>query len=219
MFDDKYNLTREQNIFLAKKKLVDNIYSSAKLEGINVTFPETQALLDGVNVGRIPLADVEKILNLRDAWKYTLSNIDGTLDLTLVKKVNYYVARNESLAWGTLRTGQVGISGTDYVPPIPDENSCTKKLDEILEQDTSHTEKAIDLFLWLCRAQLFWDGNKRTATIVANKLLISNGNGIFQIKERDLVEFNTKLSSYYTSGKTDDIKQFLYKNVIVGFTV
>lgn len=219
MFDDKYNLTREQNIFLAKKKLVDNIYSSAKLEGINVTFPETQALLDGVNVGRIPLADVEKILNLRDAWKYTLSNIDGTLDLMLVKKVNYYVARNESLAWGTLRTGQVGISGTDYVPPIPDENSCTKKLDEILEQDTSHTEKAIDLFLWLCRAQLFWDGNKRTATIVANKLLISNGNGIFQIKERDLVEFNTKLSSYYTSGKTDDIKQFLYKNVIEGFTV
>ena len=35
---DKYNLTLEQNIFLAKKNLVDNIYANARMEGLNITF-------------------------------------------------------------------------------------------------------------------------------------------------------------------------------------
>lgn len=35
-------------------------------------------------------------------------------------KLNEYIARNEALEWGKLRTGTVGISGTDYVPPVPE---------------------------------------------------------------------------------------------------
>ena len=35
---DKYNMSLEDNIFFAKRKLVDNIYKSANLEGIAVTF-------------------------------------------------------------------------------------------------------------------------------------------------------------------------------------
>jgi len=44
---DKYNLTREQNIFLAKRNIVDYIWKSANLEGITITYPETQSLYDG----------------------------------------------------------------------------------------------------------------------------------------------------------------------------
>ncbi len=39
---DRFNLKIEENIFLAKKLIVSNIYSNAKIEGCNVTFPETQ---------------------------------------------------------------------------------------------------------------------------------------------------------------------------------
>ena len=35
---NKYNLTKEQNIFLANRNIVDNIYSNARMEGINITF-------------------------------------------------------------------------------------------------------------------------------------------------------------------------------------
>ena len=38
--DNKFNLTVEENVFLAKKLLVGSIYSSAKIEGVNTTFPE-----------------------------------------------------------------------------------------------------------------------------------------------------------------------------------
>lgn len=65
--DDKYSLALDQNIFLAKKLIVENIYNSAKLEGCNITFPDTQTILDGVSVANLKMSDVECILNLRGA--------------------------------------------------------------------------------------------------------------------------------------------------------
>ena len=52
---NKFLLTKEQNIFLAKKVLVSNIYNSAKLEGINTTYPDTKTILDGINVQTLKL--------------------------------------------------------------------------------------------------------------------------------------------------------------------
>lgn len=43
---DKFNLTQEQNIFLAKRNIVDSIWKSANLEGITITFPETQVIYE-----------------------------------------------------------------------------------------------------------------------------------------------------------------------------
>ena len=52
--ENKFNLTREQNIFVAKRNIVDYIWKSANLEGIGVTYPETQAIYDGGIVNRKP---------------------------------------------------------------------------------------------------------------------------------------------------------------------
>lgn len=101
--ENKYKLTLEQNVFLAKRNLIDNIYSNARMEGINVTFPQTQTILDGVNVPNLKIDDIECILNLRDAWKYLINNISKEFDLNFICKINEFVARNESLEWGTLR--------------------------------------------------------------------------------------------------------------------
>ena len=40
--ENKYNLTLEQNIFLAKRNIIDNIYANARMEGLNITFPQTK---------------------------------------------------------------------------------------------------------------------------------------------------------------------------------
>lgn len=46
-------LTREQNIFLAKKNFVELVYNTAYIEGCNVTFPQTQTIIDGAVVNGI----------------------------------------------------------------------------------------------------------------------------------------------------------------------
>lgn len=213
--EDKYNLTIEENIFLAKKILVNSIYNSAKLEGINITFPETQTILNGVNVPNVRLDDITCILNLRDAWKEVLNNINEELNLEYICKINSFISRNESLEWGVLRTGQVGISGTNYIPDIPNENDVKENLNKILSIENI-TLRAIKYMLYGMRSQLFWDGNKRTSMIIANKIMIENGKGIITIKEENLLKFNTLLTNYYNTNNEEEIIIFMYNNCIFG---
>lgn len=212
---DKYHLTKEQNIFLAKKVLVSNIYNSARLEGINTTYPDTKTILEGVNVPSLRLDEINCILNLRDAWNFTLSNIDTDITLDFICKVNSFVSRNESLEWGVLRTGKVGINGVDYIPDIPNREDVITNINEILKEENI-TSRSLNLMLYLMRSQIFWDGNKRTAILVANKLLISNGCGIISVKEDDINEFNKLLTEYYNTGNKDKIIPFLYDKCIFG---
>ncbi len=72
--------------------------------------------------------------------------------------------------------------------------------------------------LYGMKSQLFWDGNKRTSTICANKIMIENGNGIIKVPDNKLQEFNVLLSEYYSVNKKDKIKQFIYNNCIDGIT-
>lgn len=212
---DKFHLTKEQNLFLAKKVLVSNIYNSARLEGINTTYPDTQTILEGVNVPTLKLDEINCILNLRDAWNYTLTNIDAEVNLDFICKVNSFVSRNESLEWGVLRNGKVGINGVDYIPDIPNEKDIINNIENILKEKST-TLKSINLMLYLMRSQVFWDGNKRTSMIVANKILIQNGCGIITVKEEYIGEFNTLLTEYYNTGNKDKITKFLYDKCIYG---
>ena len=210
---EKYHLAKEQNLFLAKEELVSNIYNSARLEGINITYEETKKVLEEVNVPSLRLDEINCILNLRDACNFALSNIDADITLDFICKVNSFVSRNESLEWGVLRTGKVGINGVDYIPNIPEREDVIVNIENILKEENI-TSRSLNLMLYLMRSQLFWDGNKRTAMIVANKLLISNGCGIISIKEDDINEFNKLLTEYYNTGNKEKIIPFLYDKCI-----
>ena len=212
---NKYNLTLEQNVFLAKRNLIDNIYANARMEGLNITFPQTKTILEGVNVPNLKIDEIQVILNLRDAWNYVINNINENMDLKFICKINEFVARNESIAWGALRNGIVEITGTKYIPEIPNPDIIKREIEEILKIENP-TERAIEYMLYGMRKQLFWDGNKRTSTIVANKIMIENGAGIIKVPDEHLEEFNKLLSDFYNTNNNENIKEFLYQNCIDG---
>ena len=215
---DKYNLTKKENVFLAKKVLVSSIYNSAKLEGINTTYPDTKTILDGANVPSLRLDVINCILNLRDAWNFVLSNIDEAITLDFICKINSFVSRNESLEWGVLRTGKVGINGVDYIPDIPNEAKIIADIKNIMEEKNI-TRRSLVLMLYLMRTQVFWDGNKRTSMIVANKIMIENGCGVITIKEEYFKEFNSLLTEYYNTNEMESLLKFLYNNCIFGMEI
>ncbi|WP_168120797.1 death-on-curing protein [Paenibacillus sp. HB172176] len=173
----------QQSLFLAKKKWDENIYCGMKMENRNITFPQTQTLLNGVNVPGVTLDDIQAVLNMRDAWRYLINAIDEPVTLSFIFKLNEDVARNEALEWGVLINGRVGISGTDYVPPLPVKSEIEQELADLLATDMTITEKAITDFLWGARRQIFWDGNKRTSLLLANKLVVGNGHGMLTISK------------------------------------
>ena len=195
-------MTREQCLFLAKKLYVELVYNTAYIEGVNVTFPQTQTIIDGGIVNDVPINDIQTVLNLRDGWKFVLNSIDAPLTLDYICKVNEHVSRNESLEWGVLRTGVVGISGTDYLPPVPQRMEVERAIDEI-NNITDPTDRAMEYFCYAVRSQLFWDGNKRTSTMVASKILIENSVGVLTIDAKNALRFNDGLNLYYsTADKT-----------------
>lgn len=213
--ENKYNLTLEQNIFLAKRNLVDNIYANARMEGLNITFPQTKTILEGVNVPNLKIDEIQCILNLRDAWKYVINNINDEFNLDFICKINELVARNESIAWGVLRKGGVQITGTDYIPDIPNEENVKTEISQILKIENP-TERSIEYMLYGMRSQLFWDGNKRTSTIAANKIMIENGCGIIKVPDNKLEEFTVLLSDFYSTNNKEPLKQFIFDNCIDG---
>jgi Fic family protein len=214
-FENKYNMTLEENIFLAKRNIVDYIYKSAKLEGLNITYPDTYAIYEQAQLQNADVHSINVVINLKHAWQELLSNINAKLDIEFVKKIHREAARGEALTWGKFRTGQIGISGTDYIPPIPDENKAQKELEHLIKIDNP-IERAIKIMLWGMKSQLFWDGNKRTSMMIANKIMIENGCGIITVSPKNLKDFSLLLSDFYTTGSDEKIMQFIYDNCIDG---
>lgn len=216
---DKYHLTPEQSRFLAKKKWDENVYCGMRMENRAVTFPQTKTILEGVNVPDVRLDDIQAILNMRDAWRFLLGSIDEPVTLDYLCKLNEYIARNEALEWGKLRTGRVAISGTYYVPPVPAPEVVEAELAAILTADTTATEKALTAFAWGARGQFFWDGNKRTSLVLANKIMLQAGAGMLTITEKHMEAFNVQLLAYYDTGDAAPLKQFMYDNAVQGLEI
>ena len=215
---DKFHLSQKENVFLAKERLNSIIYNSVKLEGFNTNYFNVKKILNGSNVPSLRLDEINCILNLRDAWNFVLSNIDEPITLELICKINTFVSRGESLEWGVLRTGKVGINGVDYIPDILDETKIIADIKNIMKEENI-TKRSLVLMLYLMRTQAFWDGNKRTSMIVANKIMIENGCGVITIKEEYFKEFNSLLTEYYNTNKMEPLLEFLYNNCIFGMEV
>lgn len=214
--ESKYNMTLEDNIFFAKRKLVDNLYKSAKLEGIAVTFADIFAFFNNVNTGNISIDDMLKLKGLTDAWEYVLDSISDELTIDYIKKVHFEVCKGQGVTpLGDFRDCGVGITGTSWRPKLPSECDYDKELDNIKKIDNP-LDRCLTLFCFLQRSQMFKDGNKRVANLVTNKEMIRNGLGIIAIPVELIGEYLDFLINYYETNDDTKIKSFLYENCIDG---
>ena len=201
-------MTTEESVFVAHKLFAELVFNTAYIERVNVSFPQVQAILDGAIVNNVPVSDIETVLNLKDAWRFALKTLDTPMTLDYLCRMNEQVSRNKSLVWGVLRNRAVNISRTAYTPPIPQQKAVEKELERIATIPGAQ-ERALEAFCYLARAQLFWDGNKRVATIVASKMLIEAGAGVLTIGKASALDFNDALLHYYDTADSRPLKQCL----------
>lgn len=219
---NKFNLTREQNVFVAKRNIVDYIWKSANLEGIGVTYPETQAIYDGGIVNGLTIDNIIAINNLKYAWQFILENDGIDYDFKALCQIHKLTCDKLVLDnnLGKLRTTPVNIGGTSWKPQFPIESQIKEELNELLNQETkTKTEIAIEVMLWIMRRQMFIDGNKRVAMLFANKIMIDNGCGIITIAQENQPIFFEKLIKYYENNDNKDLKEWLYKTSIDGINL
>ena len=135
--ENKFNLTREQNIFIAKRNIVDYIWKSANLEGIGVTYPETQVIYDGGIVNGLTVDKIIAINNLKYAWEFILENNDVDYDYNTLCHIHKLVADKLVLdqELGKIRTTPVNIGGTSWKPQFPIESQIKEELEALLNQE------------------------------------------------------------------------------------
>lgn len=201
---DKQKEKQENSILLAKRNVVDSIWKSANLEGIAVTFPETEMIFDGMVAKNMYLKDVNAIINLKKAWEFIIEYVDYSIDLEYISNINKIVGA------GYIRTNDVQMGGTKWKPEIPDEEKIKNELNNIKKIENP-IEQATTLMLYLMRSQIFYDGNKRTALISANQVMLNKGAGIISIPIEEQTNFRNELINFY---ETNDMKkmQELIKN-------
>lgn len=198
---------RDCAVAMAKRLLVDSIWKSANLEGFHTTFPTTAAILDNAPTNTTR-EEVLFVVNMKRAWQFLFDNLDCPNNLMLLCQYNQIVGEILFQYAGEIRTFDVRIGGTTWKPEIPNSAEIIDRIGEI-ETIKDVELKALKYVCFVTRTQMFIDGNKRVAQLIANKVLIENNVGIFQIPIEKLTEFRGLLVVFYETGNNDEIIQFM----------
>lgn len=203
------------NIGFAKRNLIDTIYKQAVLEGIAVTFLDTETIIEGGKINGVSADDIQKINNLKHAWQFVLDDniVTSKSDYSILCLINRFVEEGFYYNAGKLRSVPVSIGGTKWKSELPIESVVLEELKSILAEQDIY-ERAINALLFVTKKQLFIDGNKRTSVIFANHILISNSAGLIVIPEDNVHEYKKLLNVYYETDKIEEIKQFLYNQCL-----
>ncbi len=205
---------KDKALFLCRKMLPEFVYDAVNLEGIGMSLPEIQTLLDGVTVGGHKFSDQQIALNQANAWKFLFEWVKkDQFELSIEKAcaLHAVAAKEESLTWGEFRSGSVTIAGTQYMPPSAD------RLPDIFNQlvqqaETSFVDiydQAIFFFLEMARNQFFYDVNKRMGRFMMNGILLQAGFPAISIPARRQLEFNKKMLNFYTSHNHAEMNSFV----------
>ena len=97
------HMSIEDNIFYAKRNIVDSIWKEANIEGIDITFPATKAVFEGAKIANLTQDQTTVINNLKHGWQFIFDFIDAPIDLSYVRQVHQLVSNNLVPDSGQLR--------------------------------------------------------------------------------------------------------------------
>jgi Fic family protein len=203
----------EKAIFMAKRHIAGIVYDIVALEGSPYTFPEVQTLLEGITVGGYKLSDQDLVVRQAKSWKKLIHLVERKqfeVNKETACLLHGIVARDEAPKWGAFRTGQVNIEGSEWTPPKAEEleEEWVRTLEAFQKEKDVHIA-AISLFLDMARAQLFWDGNKRTARLMMNGVLLAQGYEAISVPAKRRLEFHQAMVRFYDGDQKDEMLSFM----------
>jgi len=199
--------------YFAIRELPSLVYEAVNLEGVAMTLPEVQTILDGVTVGGHKISEQNMVLNQAKTWECIFKLVDeNSFEFTkpVALELHKIAGREEAFEWGVFRSGNVLISGSDYEPPSPenlDEIWLKTEIEVSLIADIY--DKAIAVFLKMARVQFFWDVNKRMGRFMMNGILLKEGYPVINVPVKRQLEFNKLMLEFYSSNDMKEMNLFL----------
>jgi Fic family protein len=192
----------KQACFVCLKNLPSLVWNAMTvLERNPTTLPQTETILKGRTVAGLSIDQMMQVKRFGDAMKTMVKIVQNgnfSINLKTACMMHEITGAEEALEWGVLRKQQVHISNVDYIPPAPEILSdITNKGFETICKMNNPLQQAISTFMFISKTQCFFDANKRTASVMMNGILLSNGIYPLMILQENADAFDEKIKTLY----------------------
>ena len=190
---------------------IDLSWKSSQIEGNTYTLLETERLLrESKTAEGKSKEEAVMLLNHKDALSFVLDNPDYLKELTVshIEDIHQLLTKDLSIDKG-LRRHRVGITGTNY-HPLDNEFQIREAMRDackLINSKYNIFEKALLTLLLLSYIQPFSDGNKRTARITSNAILIANDYCPLSFRSIDSIDYKKAMLIFYEQNNLYAFKQ------------
>lgn len=210
-----YKIDKEKAMFILNKEYDNTIFVLSKGEGSQMTFAETVATISNLKV-KANARDIMLVKSIQNGLDYLLDKLyydNLYFDKDTLCMINRYVAANENFDnIGGFRKGNIKISGSKNKGIKSSELDFNfYKLKEYYFNTDKNGISEMILCLRLAKSQYFGDGNKRTAQLMMNGLLVTNGYVPLVLNFRDNTVVDALIKYYDNDDILDILKIMLEK--------
>lgn len=190
---------------------IDLSWKSSQIEGNTYSLLETERLLrESKTANGKTQEEATMLLNHKYALRFILDNPDYLQELTVshIEDIHSLLTKGLSVDKG-IRHRRVGITGTNY-HPLDNEFQIREAMHDTCDLINSKEdvfEKALLALVLLSYIQAFSDGNKRTARITSNAILIANGYCPLSFRSVDSIDYKKAMLIFYEQNNIYAFKQ------------
>ena len=198
---------------------IDLSWKSSQIEGNTYSLLETERLLkEKQTASGKTKEEAIMLLNHKEALDFILDVPEYLKDISVARIEEIHALLTQELGVErNIRHRRVGITGTNYLP-LDNEFQIMEALEDsvkIINTRGNVFEKALLALVLLSYIQAFTDGNKRTARIVSNGILIANNYCPISFRTVDSIDYKKAMLIFYEQNniaafKKIFIDQFLF---------
>lgn len=190
---------------------IELAWKSSKIEGNTYTLLDTERLLkEHVSAAGKTVEESQMVLNHKKALDYVLEQPEYYKEISISKIEEIHTLLTVGLGVKKgIRSGMVGIVGTNYRPldNAFQIREALERLTTLLDETPNTLEKALLAVLLLSYIQPFEDGNKRTARILGNAILLANDYCPLSYRSVDEVAYKKGIILFYEQNNYSYFKQ------------
>jgi len=190
---------------------IDLSWKSSQIEGNTYSLLETELLLkEKLTASGKTKEEAIMLLNHKDAIDFLILNPDYLSPITIPSLEDIHSILIKELGVDrNIRKRRVGITGTNY-RPLDNEFQIIEALEQsfkVINNKENVFEKALLALVLISYIQPFNDGNKRTARIVSNALLMNENHCPLSYRSIDPIEYKKGMLLFYEQNNISRIKE------------
>lgn len=190
---------------------IDLSWKSSQIEGNTYSLLETERLLkDSETAAGKTKEEATMLLNHKKALDFIVANTDYLSPLSVSKIEDIHsILTKDLLVERNLRKRRVGITGTNY-RPLDNEfqiSEALKSTCDVINAKESVFEKALLALVLISYIQPFMDGNKRTARIVSNAILMNEKHCPLSFRTVDSINYKKAMLLFYELNNISRFKE------------